>query len=113
MEYLRDRGTFADVPFDAIYADFVANYPSLMGNKGIAGDFRALVLQDGTGSIADMLREGWRLPAGPTAVPSPDAFSALAQDSVVTVDDAWYVSGPTPENDPALERMERAVFLQL
>ena len=41
MEYLRDRGTFADVPFAVIYADFVANYPSLMVNKGIVGDFHA------------------------------------------------------------------------
>jgi transglutaminase-like putative cysteine protease len=41
MEYLRDRGTFADVPFDVIRADFIANYPSLMGSKGVTGDFRA------------------------------------------------------------------------
>ncbi len=41
MEYLRDRGTFADVPFDVIRADFIANYPSLMGGEGIAGDFHA------------------------------------------------------------------------
>jgi transglutaminase-like putative cysteine protease len=41
MEYLRDRGTFADVPFDVIRADFIANYPSLMGSEGIAGDFHA------------------------------------------------------------------------
>ncbi len=41
MEYLRDRGTFADVPFDVICADFVANYPSLVGSEGIAGDFHA------------------------------------------------------------------------
>ncbi len=41
MEYLNDRGTFADVPFDTIKADFIATYPSLMGGKGIAGDFRA------------------------------------------------------------------------
>jgi transglutaminase-like putative cysteine protease len=41
MEYLRDRGTFADVPFDVIRADFIANYPSLMGSDGIAGDFHA------------------------------------------------------------------------
>ena len=41
MEYLRDRGTFADVPFDVIRADFIANYPSLMGSQGIAGDFHA------------------------------------------------------------------------
>ncbi len=41
MEYLRDRGTFADVPFDVIRADFIANYPSLMGSEGLAGDFHA------------------------------------------------------------------------
>ena len=41
MEYLRDRGTFADVPFDVIRADFIANYPILMGSEGIAGDFHA------------------------------------------------------------------------
>ncbi len=41
MEYLRDRGTFADVPYDVIRADFIANYPSLMGSDGIAGDFHA------------------------------------------------------------------------
>ncbi len=40
MEYLHDRGTFADVPFDAIAADFRRAYPSLMGQKP-AGDFRA------------------------------------------------------------------------
>jgi hypothetical protein len=41
MAYLRDRGTFADVPFDVIHADFIANYPILMGSEGIAGDFHA------------------------------------------------------------------------
>ena len=40
MEYLRDRGTFADVPFAAIAADFRRAYPGLMGKKP-AGDFRA------------------------------------------------------------------------
>ena len=51
MEYLRDRGTFADVPLDVIYADFVANYPSLMGNKGIVGDFR-------TEAVAETMSDG-------------------------------------------------------
>ena len=40
MEYLQDRGTFADVPFDTITADFAAAYPGLMG-EGLAGDFRS------------------------------------------------------------------------
>jgi len=41
MEYLRDRGTFADVPFAAMVADFRAAYPSLMGGAALSGDFGA------------------------------------------------------------------------
>jgi hypothetical protein len=77
-----------------------------------AGDFRTLVTQDGTGNVDDLLREGRRLPSGPTAVPSPDAFSALAQDGGVAIVDAWYLDGPTPDNDPALVRMAHDIFLQ-
>jgi transglutaminase-like putative cysteine protease len=38
MEYLRDRGTFADVPFDTIWADFQSFYPR-MGGARIEGAF--------------------------------------------------------------------------
>ena len=41
MEYLRDRGTFADVPFDVIQAEFFAAYPTWMSSQGLAGDFRS------------------------------------------------------------------------
>lgn len=41
MEYLRDRGTFADVPFDVIQAEFFAAYPAWMSSKGLTGDFHA------------------------------------------------------------------------
>jgi transglutaminase-like putative cysteine protease len=41
MEYLRDRGAFADVPFETIKADFVKTYPALMRNSGLSGDFRS------------------------------------------------------------------------
>jgi transglutaminase-like putative cysteine protease len=41
MEYLRDRGTFADVPFDVIQAEFIATYPNWMSSHGLAGDFHA------------------------------------------------------------------------
>ena len=41
MEYLRDRGTFADVPFATIKDDFLRVYPRLMGGEGLAGDFRS------------------------------------------------------------------------
>ena len=41
MEYLKDRGTFADVPFEIIQADFLRTYAGLMGGNGLAGDFRS------------------------------------------------------------------------
>ncbi len=41
MEYLRDRGAFADVPFETMVAEFRASYPRLISEAGIAGDFRA------------------------------------------------------------------------
>jgi hypothetical protein len=41
MEYLRDRGTFADVPFATIVADFHTTYPALMRGKILASDFSA------------------------------------------------------------------------
>jgi hypothetical protein len=41
MEYLRDRGTFSDVPFETIQADFRHAYPSLASARGLTGDFHA------------------------------------------------------------------------
>jgi len=41
MEYLNDRGAFADVPFETMLADFRASYPALIKDAGISGDFRA------------------------------------------------------------------------
>jgi transglutaminase-like putative cysteine protease len=41
MQYLEDRGAFADVPYDAIMAAFRIHYSALMARHGIAGDFQA------------------------------------------------------------------------
>jgi hypothetical protein len=41
MEYLRDRGTFPDVPVEKIQADFKIAYPSLVSDGGLKGDFHA------------------------------------------------------------------------
>jgi hypothetical protein len=60
-----------------------------------AGQFRELVSRSGTGNLNDLLREGYRLPSGPSAVPFPNAFSALGQDNSVTIVEAWYLNGPT------------------
>jgi transglutaminase-like putative cysteine protease len=40
MEYLKDRGAFADVPFDAIQTEFLKTYPGLMAGGGLTGDFK-------------------------------------------------------------------------
>lgn len=92
---------------------------SATGFPGTAADpyrwaarFATLEKQDGTGSLNDLLREGYRLPSGPTAIPSSEAFNVISQDQGVTVWDAWYLAGPTPNNDPALMRMTQDVFLQ-
>lgn len=41
MEYVKDRGTRADVPFDEIAANFREVYPRLHGGAAVAGDFEA------------------------------------------------------------------------
>jgi hypothetical protein len=78
----------------------------------VAGQFEVLVTEDGTGNLNDLLREGYRLPSGPTQLPSPDAFDAEGQDNSVTVVDAWYLSGPTPENAPPLVQLAKDTFLR-
>lgn len=78
-----------------------------------AGEFRNLVTRSGTGNLDDLMREGYRLPSGPSTVPFPNAFSALGQDNSVTVVEAWYLHGQTPDNDPPLVRMAEDIFLQV
>jgi transglutaminase-like putative cysteine protease len=41
MEYVVDRGTFPDVPFEIIVADFRAHYAALFGEGRLAGDFQS------------------------------------------------------------------------
>lgn len=41
MEYLRDRGTYPDVPFDTLMSEFRATYPHLFESGGLCGgEFR-------------------------------------------------------------------------
>jgi len=47
MEYLKDHGTFADVPFETIQAEFTRAYPALIRGGGLAGDFRSEVASTG------------------------------------------------------------------
>jgi transglutaminase-like putative cysteine protease len=41
MQYLNDRGTYADVPYDAIMTTFRSHYAALMARHGLGGDFQA------------------------------------------------------------------------
>ncbi len=43
MEYLKDRGTFVDVPVDAILADFQRHYARLLESGKAGGNFQAEV----------------------------------------------------------------------
>ena len=79
---------------------------------GEAGKFIQLEEANGTGSINDLLREGYRLPSGPTSIPAGEAFNVLGQDQGVTVWDVWYLDGTTPTNDPALIKMTQDLFLR-
>jgi transglutaminase-like putative cysteine protease len=46
MEYLRDRGVYADVPFEVILDDFRVHYPALLSKAGLSGDFQAEAVAD-------------------------------------------------------------------
>jgi transglutaminase-like putative cysteine protease len=46
MEYLHDRGTFMDVPFELILDDFRKHYPALLAKAGLPGDFQAEAVAD-------------------------------------------------------------------
>jgi len=77
-----------------------------------AAEFADLERASGTGSINDLLRDGYRLPSGPTAIPASEAFNVLSQDDGVTIYDAWYLQGSTPNQDPALMTMTQDIYLQ-
>lgn len=77
-----------------------------------AGEFRHLISEDGTGNFYSLFHDGDRLPSGPQTVPSPDAFKALAQDTVVTSVDAWYLHRSTPRNAHPLIEMIKNIYLQ-
>ena len=79
---------------------------------GETGKFIQLEEADGTGSLNDLMREGYRLPSGPTSVPPGEVFNVLGQDQGATVWDVWYLDGSTPSNDPALTKLTQDLFLR-
>ena len=72
--------------------------------------FGKLEQADGTGAMNDLLREGGTLP-GAQNIPPTEAFTVLSQDAGVTVFDAWYLTGTTVDQDPALVTLERNLYL--
>jgi hypothetical protein len=97
VAFAESRTSFAGPPAD----------PYVYSSK-----FARLEQADGTGSINDLLREGYRLPRGPTTVPPAEAFAVIGQDNGVTVWDAWYLDAPTRDGDKALIAMTKDLFLQ-
>lgn len=65
----------------------------------------------GTGSVNDLLREGHRIPGVGSSIPVGEVFQVLGEDSGVDVFDAWYATGTTASNDPALRQLEQNLFL--
>jgi transglutaminase-like putative cysteine protease len=53
MEYVLDRGSFADVPFERITADFKVYYPQLMSAPQSDGDFASEVTAGDESDVKD------------------------------------------------------------
>lgn len=95
------------------FAESVTGFPGTARNPyRTASRFAELERADGTGSLNDLLLEGYRLPSGPTSVPSGEAFNVIGQDAGVTVWDVWYLDGATPTNAQPLIKMTNDVFLR-
>lgn len=95
------------------YAESSTGFRSSTSNLyANAAAFKKLELADGTGSLNDLLSEGYRLPRGPAAVPAGEAFGVIGQDDGVAVWDLWYLDGPTPSQDKALLQVIGDLYLQ-
>jgi hypothetical protein len=77
-----------------------------------AEKFASIEDSNNTGSIEDLLHDGYRLPDGPSKIPASEAFTVESQDAGVTIVDAFYLDGPTPNQAPALIQMAKDIFLQ-
>ncbi len=65
----------------------------------------------GTGGLDDLLRSGVR-PAGfPAIIPAHEAFVVTGQDASIEIFDAWYLDGPTADQDPDLVQLAHDIFL--
>ena len=55
MQYLRDHGAFADVPFDRIVEELHRHYPEFFPARGtpVGGDFEREALKESTGTVQE------------------------------------------------------------
>jgi serine/threonine-protein kinase len=65
----------------------------------------------GTGGLDDMLRSGTRPAGWPAAIPPDEAFVVTGEDDTVDIFDAWYLTGPTANQDPTLSQLVNDLFL--
>jgi len=75
-----------------------------------AGQFTTLLKGSNTGSINDMLQDGYRFAGGPSKIPANELFWIASQDNGVFIFDAWYLDGTAPNT--ALQDLCEALVLQ-
>lgn len=75
-------------------------------NAGQAAEYLRLVTSDGTGNVADLLREGSRYPGSPSKLP-PAAFASRQDGDRVLVAEAAFAEGPSDYSDATLQALAR------
>lgn len=76
-----------------------------------AAQLNQLERTTGTGGLDDLLRSGTRPPGWPAAIPANEAFVVTGEDDTVDIFDAWYLTGPTANQDPTLVQLANDLFL--
>ena len=76
-----------------------------------AAQLNQLERANGTGGLNDLLRSGKRPAGWPAAIPPNEAFVVTGEDDTVDIFDAWYLTGSTANQDPALVQLVNDLFL--
>jgi len=84
----------------------IASHAVTFPEAAQAKSYLTLVNADGTGNVADLLREGVRYPGGPSALPTA-AFASRQDGTTVHVVEAAYAAGTSSATDPTLQSVAR------
>jgi hypothetical protein len=76
-----------------------------------AAQLNQLERADGTGGLDDLLRSGHRPAGWPAQIPPNEAYVVTGEDDTVAIFDAWYLTGPTANQDPGLVQLVNDLFL--